>query len=86
MVSILDCQSKGEGSTPSKIANFKCGGYRLMVRHEVVALVMVGSIPLLTPNLCGHGSMVEHRLAKSKVVGSSPIAHSICGCSLMVER
>ena len=45
MVSILDCQSKGEGSTPSKIANFKCGGYRLMVRHEIVALVMVGSIP-----------------------------------------
>lgn len=43
MVNILDCQSKVEGSTPSKVA--KCGEYRLMVRREIVVLVMVGSIP-----------------------------------------
>lgn len=57
-----------------------------MVRREIVVLVMVGSIPLLTPNLCGCSSMVGRYLAKVKTVGSSPITHSICRCSLMVER
>jgi hypothetical protein len=43
----------------------------------VVGFARGGSSPLNRIHVCGRGSVVEHRLAKARVVGSNPIVRSI---------